>query len=84
MLDNLGPQVIAKDARGLPNRPPAQGPQARPRRDLRERRSATGLALTSVLYLEARGHGEGVNGNQALFRTFDRMSNQADIVTSGE
>jgi 2-hydroxy-3-oxopropionate reductase len=37
-----------------------------------------GLALATALYLEARAHGEGSNGNQALFRTFDRMANQAD------
>jgi hypothetical protein len=42
------------------------------------------LSLADALYLEARAHGEGVNGNKALFRTFDRMSNQAGIVPSGE
>ena len=36
-----------------------------------------GLALATSLYLEARAHGEGRNGNQALFRVYDRMSNQA-------
>ena len=35
-----------------------------------------GLALATTLYLEARAHGEGHNGNQGLFRTFDRMTNQ--------
>jgi 2-hydroxy-3-oxopropionate reductase len=28
-------------------------------------------------YVEARAHGEGANGNQALFRVYDRMTNQA-------
>lgn len=38
--------------------------------------SLPGLALATALYLEARAHGEGGNGNQALFRTYDRMTNQ--------
>jgi len=35
-----------------------------------------GLALATSLYLEARAHCEGNNGNQGLFRTYDRMTNQ--------
>ena len=35
-----------------------------------------GTALATSLYLEARAHGEGSNGNQALFRVYDRLSNQ--------
>ena len=85
MLENLGPQVIAKDAR-------AGFRIDLQLKDLKLALDATfekgiplpGLALASALYLEARAHGEGVNGNQALFRTFDRMSNQAVIVTPGE
>jgi 2-hydroxy-3-oxopropionate reductase len=37
-----------------------------------------GLALATSLYLDARAHGEGDNGNQALFRVYDRLSNQAE------
>jgi 2-hydroxy-3-oxopropionate reductase len=37
----------------------------------------TGLALAASLYMKARAHGEGGNGNQALFRTIDRMTNLA-------
>jgi 2-hydroxy-3-oxopropionate reductase len=85
MLDNLGPQVIAKDARGG-FRIDLQ------LKDLKLALDATfekgvplpGLALASALYLEARAHGEGANGNQALFRTFDRMSNQTAVVPSLE
>jgi 2-hydroxy-3-oxopropionate reductase len=33
-------------------------------------------ALVSTQYLDARAHGEGGNGNQALFRVYDRMSGQ--------
>jgi len=34
-------------------------------------------ALVTNQYIEARAHGEGGNGNQALFRVYDRMTNQA-------
>jgi hypothetical protein len=85
MLDNLGPQVIAKDAR-------AGFRIDLQLKDLKLALDATfekgvplpGLALASALYLEARAHGEGANGNQALFRTFDRMSNQTGVVPSVE
>jgi 2-hydroxy-3-oxopropionate reductase len=36
-----------------------------------------GTALVTNQYIEARAHGEGGNGNQALFRVYDRMTNQA-------
>ena len=32
-----------------------------------------GTALVTSQYVEARAHGEGMNGNQALFRVYDRM-----------
>ena len=35
-------------------------------------------ALATSQYVEARAHGEGANGNQALFRVYDRMTNRAD------
>lgn len=35
-----------------------------------------GAALATNLYLEARAHGEGSNGNQAMFRVYDRLANQ--------
>lgn len=78
MLQNLGPKMIAKD------------PSAGFRIDLKlkDLRLAgelgfqhglplPGLALATSLYLEARAHGEGANGNQALFRVYDRLTNQA-------
>jgi 2-hydroxy-3-oxopropionate reductase len=78
MLENLGPLMIAKD------------PRAGFRIDLKlkDLRLAgelafqlgvplPGTALATNLYLEARAHGEGQNGNQALFRVYDRLSNQA-------
>lgn len=36
-----------------------------------------GTALVTSQYVEARAHGEGANGNQALFRVYDRMTNRA-------
>jgi 2-hydroxy-3-oxopropionate reductase len=33
-------------------------------------------ALVTSQYMEARAHGEGSNGNQALFRVYDRMTGQ--------
>jgi 2-hydroxy-3-oxopropionate reductase len=35
-----------------------------------------GNALVTNLFLEARAHGEGNNGNQALYRVYDRLCNQ--------
>ena len=35
-----------------------------------------GLSLVLSLYLEAKAHNESKNGNQSLFKTYDRMSNQ--------
>lgn len=35
-----------------------------------------GTALVTSQYIDARAHGEGTNGNQALFRVYDRMTNQ--------
>jgi 2-hydroxy-3-oxopropionate reductase len=35
-----------------------------------------GLSLVLALYLETRAHNEGKNGNQSLFKTYDRMTNQ--------
>jgi 2-hydroxy-3-oxopropionate reductase len=78
MLQNLAPLMIKKD------------PSAGFRIDLKlkDLRLAgelafqlgvplPGTALATSLYLEARAHGEGNNGNQALYRVYDRMSNQA-------
>ncbi|MET0527690.1 MAG: NAD(P)-dependent oxidoreductase [Microvirga sp.] len=38
-----------------------------------------GTALVTSQYVEARAHGEGTNGNQALFRVYDRMTNQTAV-----
>ena len=36
-----------------------------------------GLSLVLALYLETIAHNEGKNGNQSLFKTYDRMTNQS-------
>ena len=78
MLDRLGPPMIAGDT------------SAGFRIDLmlKDLRLVQGLAqsldlplpgtaLVTALYTEARAHGEGGNGNQALFKVYDRMCNRA-------
>ena len=77
MLQNLGPKVLAKDAT-------AGFRIDLQLKDLKIANEAAftrgvplpGLALATALYLEARAHNEGENGNQALFKTFDRLANQ--------
>ena len=77
MLENLGNQVIDKnDQAGF--RIDLQ------LKDLRLASEAAfesgvplpGLSLVQTLYLESRAHNEGKNGNQSLFKTYDRMTNQ--------
>jgi 2-hydroxy-3-oxopropionate reductase len=77
MLDRLGPQMIEGDARAgfridlmlKDLRLVAELAQS-----LAVPLPATALATTQ--FLEAKAHGEGGNGNQALFRVYDRMTNQ--------
>ena len=77
MLDKLGPAMIAGDA----------SPGFRIDLMLKDLRLVQeqalslsvplpGTALVTSQYVEARAHGEGTNGNQALFRVYDRMTNQ--------
>jgi 2-hydroxy-3-oxopropionate reductase len=77
MLQNLGPQILTKDDRA----------GFRIDLHLKDLRLANelafelgvplpGTALATNLYLEARAHGEGGNGNQAMFRVYDRMTSQ--------
>jgi 2-hydroxy-3-oxopropionate reductase len=77
MLDKLGPAMIAGDAS-------AGFRIDLMLKDLRlvlEMAGQTDVPLpaTSLVtsqYVEARAHGEGANGNQALFRVYDRMTGQ--------
>jgi 2-hydroxy-3-oxopropionate reductase len=77
MMQNLAPKIIAKDA-------DAGFRIDLMLKDLRltgELAFALGTplpgnALITNLFLEARAHGEGHNGNQALYRVYDRLCNQ--------
>ncbi|GJD53765.1 2-hydroxy-3-oxopropionate reductase [Methylobacterium crusticola] len=78
MLDKLGPAMIAGDV--------AAGFRIDLMlKDLRlvlEQAGALDVplpatALVTSQYIEARAHGEGRNGNQALFRVYDRMTGRA-------
>lgn len=77
MLDKLGPAMIAGD-------PSAGFRIDLMLKDLRlVQEQALSLsvplpatALVTSQYVEARAHGEGSNGNQALFRVYDRMTNR--------
>ncbi|MDN8613545.1 NAD(P)-dependent oxidoreductase [Variovorax ginsengisoli] len=78
MLDKLGPQMIEGDAS-------AGFRIDLMLKDLRlvaQQAAETNVplpatSLVTTQYLDARAHGEGSNGNQALFRVYDRMSGQA-------
>lgn len=77
MLENLGPQMIADDSSA----------GFRIDLQLKDLKLVTdaayewgvplpGTALSTHLYLEARAHGEGSNGNQALYKVYDRLAAQ--------
>ncbi len=79
MLDNLAPKMVAKDA----------GAGFRIDLMLKDLRLAGELAhefglplpaasLATNMYLGARAHGEGGNGNQAMFRVYDRLTGQEE------
>jgi 2-hydroxy-3-oxopropionate reductase len=77
MLQNLGPLMLEKDDRA----------GFRIDLQLKDLRLAgelafglgvplPGTALATNMYLEARAHGEGGKGNQAMFRVYDRLAAQ--------
>ncbi|PHK95184.1 6-phosphogluconate dehydrogenase [Pseudoroseomonas rhizosphaerae] len=78
MLDRLGPAMIeSQTAAGF--RIDLMLKDLRLVRELADALSVPlpGTALVTTQYVEARAHGEGGNGNQALFKVYDRMTNQA-------
>jgi 2-hydroxy-3-oxopropionate reductase len=77
MLDKLGPAIIAGDA-SAGFRIDLMFKDLRLAQELAQGLSVPlpGSALVTAQYLDARAHGEGANGNQALFRVYDRMTNQ--------
>ena len=79
MLDRLGPMMIAGDA-GAGFRIDLMLKDLRLVQELALEVSVPlpATALVTTQYLDARAHGEGSNGNQALFRVYDRMTGQDD------
>lgn len=77
MLEKLGPSIIAKDDRaGF-----RIDLMLKDLRLVQEHAQALdvplpGTALVTSQYVDARAHGEGGLGNHALFRVYDRMTNQ--------
>ncbi|MFC4167706.1 NAD(P)-dependent oxidoreductase [Teichococcus aestuarii] len=78
MLDRLGPAMIAGET-GAGFRIDLMLKDLRLVRELSDALAVPlpGTALVTTQYVEARAHGEGGNGNQALFKVYDRMTNQA-------
>jgi 2-hydroxy-3-oxopropionate reductase len=78
MLDKLGPAMIAGDASaGFRIDLMLKDLRLVQEQALSLCVPLPGTALVTSQYVEARAHGEGTNGNQALFRVYDRMTNQA-------
>lgn len=77
MLDKLAPAMIAGDA-SAGFRIDLMFKDLRLVQDMAQALSVPlpGTALVTSQYVDARAHGEGGNGNQALFRVYDRMTNQ--------
>jgi 2-hydroxy-3-oxopropionate reductase len=77
MLNRLGPAMIAGDA-SAGFRIDLMFKDLRLVQELAQGLSVPlpGTALVTTQYVAARAHGEGANGNQALFRVYDRMTNQ--------
>ena len=77
MLDRLGPAMIGGDA-SAGFRIDLMLKDLRLVQEMAQALSVPlpGTALVTSQYVEARAHGEGGNGNQALFKVYDRMANQ--------
>jgi 2-hydroxy-3-oxopropionate reductase len=79
MLENLGPAMIAGDsAAGFRIDLMLKDLRLVQEQALSLAVPLPGISVVTNQYLEARAHGEGQNGNQALFRVYDRMTNQVE------
>ena len=78
MLDKLAPAMIAGDA-SAGFRIDLMLKDLRLVQELAQSHAVPlpGLALVMTQYLDAKAHGGGGDGNQALFRVYDRMTNQS-------
>jgi 2-hydroxy-3-oxopropionate reductase len=77
MLDKLGPAMIAGDT-SAGFRIDLMLKDLRLVQEMAQSLAVPlpGTALVTSQYVDARAHGEGACGNQALFRVYDRMTNQ--------
>ncbi|KQY33800.1 NAD(P)-dependent oxidoreductase [Rhizobium sp. Root483D2] len=77
MLEKLGPAMIAGDA-GAGFRIDLMLKDLRLVLEMAGQNDVAlpGTSLVTAQYVEARAHGEGSNGNQALFKVYDRMTGQ--------
>ena len=77
MLDRLGPAMIGGDT-GAGFRIDLMLKDLRLVGELAQALAVPlpGNALVTTQFMEAKAHGEGGNGNQALFKVYDRMCNQ--------
>jgi 2-hydroxy-3-oxopropionate reductase len=77
MLDKLGPAMIAGDT-SAGFRIDLMLKDLRLVQEMAQSLAVPlpGTALVTSQYVDARAHGEGACGNQALFRVYDRMANQ--------
>ena len=77
MLDKLGPAMIAGDS-SAGFRIDLMLKDLRLVQEMAQSLAVPlpGTALVTSQYVDARAHGEGACGNQALFRVYDRMTNQ--------
>ncbi|MBZ6075769.1 NAD(P)-dependent oxidoreductase [Microvirga puerhi] len=80
MLDKLGPAMIAGDASaGFRIDLMLKDLRLVQEQALSLAVPLPATALATSQYVEARAHGEGSNGNQALFRVYDRMINRTNV-----
>jgi 2-hydroxy-3-oxopropionate reductase len=79
MLDRLGPAMIARET-GAGFRIDLMLKDLRLVQEHAQSLAVPlpGTAMVTSQYVSAKAHGEGGNGNQALFKVYDRMCNQGE------
>lgn len=77
MLENLAPQMIADDhSAGFRISLQLKDLRLAMEAAFHDRVSMPGVAVAANMYLEAAAHGEGDNGNQSLYRSYERLNNR--------
>ena len=77
MIDNLGPLIIRGDESADSASLCSSRICVRTESALEFGVPMPGAAIASAMFTEARAHGEDSNGNQGLFRVYERLSNQS-------